>query len=266
MKNNILKTMVVLVLGMALGVGGYLLVDKFVINKDANTSNNQPTNSNTNESKEITTIDKLNNTISQYLSYDVNKTEDNRLLNKYKLKWEVQKDETLNGVKLYLVNNNGKRLEQTFKEMLLSENESEAIIKDLIDSIEREKSLNSLFNYFMPESKIIYNELKDTSNNNYYLIVFDDGVYASNTGMVYDLNSKFKGFIRPSDGQVMYIQSDTPVFSSGKNYEINTDNVITLESSNDTFNKVKYTIENGVMKKEIVESYSKNEVDCVMCK
>ena len=64
----------------------------------------------------------------------------------------------------------------------------------------------------------------------------------------------------------MYIQSDTPVFSSGKNYEINTDNVITFESSNDTFNKVKYTFENGVMKKEIVESYSKSEVDCVMCK
>ncbi len=262
MKNNVLKTMVVLVLGIALGVGGYLLVDKYIVDEE---KNEETINiGKTIETKDVYTLDELNKKINEkcrYLKTDRN----SYLASKYSIttKINISSDNFIN---TYLETKSGKELEPVYTNWWIAQNFSQEEFLKILSTMVDDNTLD--YCPIMANNDILLDEIHDTNSNNDYLIIalgdYSKYVY------IYDKNYNLIGNFNTTEGGLYYPNDiNKSILRYNEKIEIHEDYILSLEAlddSNSVFGIIKYDVENGQLVKTIEKRFAQGEVECAGCK
>ncbi len=180
MNNNILKTIVVLVLGIALGVGGYFLVDKYIVDEEKNDANvnneiineeqkNNNNNSNTNESSEkLNSIVSIEQKMNEYANKSLTDIEKKYNLTR-NLSLVVDENNNVTGLAFnYKMNNQNIEPIMTICDKTSSLFISVSDVKKMIENDDYNQITDLRYNYYLH-----LEELKNANNENYISIGAD---------------------------------------------------------------------------------------------
>ena len=266
----ILIAVIVLCAGGIFGYVKYRLDNQEVNNNQEINNNSSVDNKNENKNNKLYTLEEMNDYLSN-LSYD-----QSSLMKKYNVsKKLVLRESESNSIFGVYINNNTKQvLEPTYvPNNYMDGNQT---MEQALVYYSNEIYNNTILKHldYMDRYYNLY-ELKDVNSTSNYLVILCDSAANGGKVFIYDSNLNAVGnfdYMGSLYG-ITFIENGLSVLETDKgfnNIEFNNNNIIALEFVDNNqlkVNKVKYTINNGVLNRTVLEELEMGkQIGCAGCR
>ena len=281
MKKSQFVILLVVIVLCAGGIFGYV---KYRLDKQEVDNNKTEEKQETNEKSEtisnLNTLEGINNYLSNIKLTDAQ----SELMKKYNLstKYVLNESETNTIIGLFINKSDNSELNPKYVPTSFSDGEFSSIDEAILNYSEYIKSntISTYLNKFFGEAEYLDNrsytlyEVNDTINGETYLAILCTSL-ANPSVSIYDKSLNEIGNFKYMGQMFGIINSETSQnvlntnIHSNNNIVFKYDSVVTLSfTSNDqtSVEKISYSIENGVLKSNVVEHLDKNQFECANCK